>query len=220
MRITPKIIVTSFNNKTNQTEPLARVINLVHKSFDEMGIKIISPPQDFTLKDLSKWTKEQTNKEDFLINVEEDTFLQINYKSENEKELSLRWQKLLSNLTDTESNNSKILDSKENELFETLTNLPLHTWNIALPNHLSNKEQSFSIMACITDLYTKKHNLITEDKIWPFRDVTSSHFAFQSIKKAKEKKIITGYKGDIFNPNGGITRGEVLYMLDKLGLLE
>lgn len=220
MQITPQIIVTSLNDKTNANEPLNKVLDLVHRNFSEMGIKIISPPKNFTLTDLSKWTSEQTTKEDFLVNVQEDNFLQINYKTEEEKEIVLRWERLLTNLTDTENKKSELLTSKENELFKTLNSFPLHTWNIILPNHLSNKEQSFSIMACITDLYTKPHKLITEEKLWPFRDVSSSHFAFSSIKKAKAKKVITGYKGDIFNPNGGITRGEVLYMLDKLGLLD
>lgn len=219
MKLSPEIIVTGFSDTLEGKREMDKRIEIVQKEFLSMGIPISVVPDSFTIKDVSSWVREISTENDFYINIQEGDEGEVLFKTKKEKPMAKNFSSLLSQWTDSDFIESVSLAKKGGEIFQVLSHLSLHSWNITLPNSLSEKELVFSIMGCITDLYTRKHSLIEDDKIWPFRDVPSSHFAFSAIKKAKEQKVITGYKGDIFYPNGGITRGEVLYMLEKLGKL-
>ncbi len=219
MNLFPQIIVTGFTEDLEKKHEMSIVISLIEKEFSKMGIQILINPEHFTEKDIANWVKDISSPNDFYINIQEKEIGQVLFRTKKEKNMAQTFSKNLSQWTDSEFIDSTSIASQNGNIFNILAHLPLHSWNISLPNHLSEKEQVFSIIGCITELYTTKHSLISDENIWPFRDVPSSHFAFNAIKKAKERKIITGYKGDIFYPNGGITRGEVLYMLDKIGKL-
>lgn len=58
-------------------------------------------------------------------------------------------------------------------------------------------------------------NLLGEKRKTSFSDVGSSNFASGYIQSASEQKIISGYKGGIFKPNGLITRGEMAIMISR-----
>lgn len=219
MDISPKIIITGLSLDKEKEMQMQNILSAVQKECSKMGIQIIVPSENFSPSDLTQWIKDIGVKEDFYINIADGNTPVISYKGKKQLKIAKRFSNILSQWTDTEFEEPQTFSKENSSIQKTMSSVGVNAWDITLPNHLTDKEQVFSIMGCITDLYTRKHSLVTYDQVWPFRDVPSSHFAFESIKKAKAKKIIKGYKGDIFQPNGGITRGEVIYMLDKLGLL-
>lgn len=215
--ITPQIIIAGIQNTLEKQPLIQRIIRFVEEKFIEMDIKIIIAHEEFSSEEFKKWIEEISTPNDFFLNIQANKNFGIQFLSKNEEEIASR---LLVNT----ANRLGILPSVTflNTFSEEnfLRTLPLHVWNIVFPSTLSEKQLILNIMACITDIYTTSSSLLLEEDSWPFRDVPSSHFAFNAIKKAKNKKIIAGYKGDIIYPNGGITRGEVFYILDKLELLE
>ncbi|WP_275576477.1 N-acetylmuramoyl-L-alanine amidase [Mangrovibacillus cuniculi] len=57
-------------------------------------------------------------------------------------------------------------------------------------------------------------------KIATVKDDVKSHWAENSINKAKDKGIMNGYADGTFGPNDTLTRGQFVSVLDRLGLLE
>ncbi len=219
MELKPQIIVSGFSlNKDKKAEMTANIAT-VQKEFLKRGISVSVASDDFTPTDIESWIEDIGSIDDFYINFQEGDVPQIFAHNELGLSTAEHFTDMISQWTDTDFIAPDLLDSQTDEISTTLSPLPLNVWNVILPNHITEKEVVFSIMGCITDLYTRKHELISEEQVWPFRDVPSSHFAFEAIKKAKKNNILTGYKGNIFKPDGGITRGEMLYILDKLNLL-
>ena len=219
MELTPQIIVSGFSlNKEKKAEMTAHIA-IVQKEFLKRGISVSIAPEDFTSNDVSSWIADIGNPNDFYINFQEGDIPQVFAHNEFGLSTAEHFSEMISQWTDSDFIQPELLESQSDEISQILSPLPLNVWNVVLPNHITEKEVVFSIMGCITDLYTRKHELILDEQIWPFRDVPSSHFAFEAIKKAKNNNILTGYKGNIFKPDGGITRGEMLYILDKLDLL-
>ncbi len=219
MELKPQIIVSGFSLNKEKKAEMTASIAIVKKEFLKRGISISIAPENFTSRDVSAWIADIGNNEDFYINFQEGDVPQVFAQNSDDLSIAQHFSDMISQWTDTDFLVPDLISSQTDEISTTLASLPLNVWNVVLPNHITEKEIVFSIMGCITDLYTRKHDLISEDKVWPFRDVPSSHFAFEAIKKAKNKNILTGYKGNIFQPDAGITRGEMLYILDKLGLL-
>ncbi len=219
--IIPQIILAGLDKSHPQQSSLVqKVIRLVEERFLEMEIKILVPHENFSLEELQAWLKEVSNPSDFFLNIQKKDRLLLQFSHQSEEKIASHLSySLATRLGFTPDPTFLSIFSSENEESVFLQNLPVHVWNISFPELVTEKQLMLNVMACVTDMYTIHHELLLEEFVWPFRDVPSSHFAFEAIKKAKMKKIITGYKGDIFYPNGGITRGEVLYMFDKLGLL-
>jgi len=219
MELKPQIIVSGFSLDKEKKSEMTENISIVQKEFLKRGLSVSIASKDFTLNDVASWIADIGNPDDFYINFQEGEVPQI--FAHNEKGLSTAQHltEVISQWTDADFVEPALLESQTDEISTVLLPLPLNVWNVVLPNHITDKEVIFSMMGCITDLYTRKHELIEDELVWPFRDVPSSHFAFEAIKKAKDKNILTGYKGNIFKADGGITRGELLYILDRLDLL-
>jgi len=216
--ITPRIIITGISESGSIHDPVSARILEVWEECKKIGFEILIPSQPFSLDDLKQWVCEVANETDFLLNIQEGASPHIFYKHSSQQELSIQLSSLMSQWTQTEFLDPAILQT-EHSIQQFFTELPPLVWNIMFPLHITKKEMIFSIMGWITELYTTHHPLIQPEQVWPFRDVPSDHFAFDAIKKAKEKGVITGYKGGIFQPNGGITRGEILYILERLKML-
>lgn len=216
--ITPRIIITGISEDGSIHDPVSAHILEVWEECKKIGFEVLIPSQPFSLDDLQKWVYEVATETDFLLNIQEGSSPHILYKTPIQQELSIQISSLMSQWTQTEFLNPEMLHT-QHKAQQFLVQLPPLVWNIMFPAHITKKEIIFSIMGCITQLYTTQHALIQPEHIWPFRDVPSDHFAFEAIKKAKGKGVITGYKGGIFQPNGGITRGEILYILERLGML-
>jgi len=219
MELTPQIIVSGFSLDIAEKAEMTKSIAIVQKEFLKRGISVSIASDNFTPNDVSAWITDIGNSEDFYINFQTGDTPQIFTQNELGLPIAQHFSDMISQWTDSDFISPAFISSQNDEISTTLLPLALNVWNIVLPNHITEKEIVFSIMGCITDLYTRKHEMITEEQVWPFRDVPSSHFAFEAIKKAKNKNILTGYKGNIFTPDSGITRGEMLYILDKLDLL-
>lgn len=219
--IIPQIIITGFTEDATLQKEMQSIIRRVEEKFFEMDIKILVPHENFSYDEMTAWINEISNPADFLINIQKKESFQVLFTHQSEEEIASR---LVVNTAQRigitpEPSFLSLFPAEKNDIENMITSFPIHTWNIIFPKEIEEKQLILNIMACVTDMYTNAHSLLPTEKIWPFRDVPSSHFAFEAIKKAKEKRVIVGYKGDIFYPNGGITRGEVLYILDKLGLL-
>lgn len=213
--ISPQIIITGHGVEKKISPIIARALQLVEERFLEMDIKILIPHTTFSYEELLAWIQDVSSAGDFLLNISLAPSLEVSFAQQNEEDIA---SQIVVNIAQRLS-----LEPTPAQLQKTeISPFPfpaLYQWNIGFPDTILEKQLMLNVMACITDMYTLKHALLPENLIWPFRDVASSHFAFDAIKKAKAKKVIAGYKGEIFYPNGGITRGEVLYILDKLGLL-
>ncbi len=219
MDLKPQIIVSGFSLDAEKKAEMISNIATVQKEFLRRGIVVSIAPEDFTPDDIWSWIEDIGSSADFYINFQEGDTPQV--FANNEKGLSTaeHFSDVISQWTDTDFASPELLESQTDIISQVLFPLSVNVWNVVLPNHITEKEVIFSIMGCITDLYTRKHELILEEQVWPFRDVPSSYFAFDAIKKAKNKNILAGYKGSIFKPDRGITRGEMLYILEKLDLL-
>ncbi len=219
MQLKPQIIVSGFSLDKDKKAEMTRSIAIVQKEFLKRGISVSIASEDFTSNDVSAWISDIGNPEDFYINFQEGDISQVFAQKEIGLSTAHHFSEVISQWTDADFVEPELLSLKDDEISIALSQLPVNVWNVVLPNHITEKEVVFSIMGCITDLYTRRHELIENNQVWPFRDVPSAHFAFEAIKKAKNNNLLTGYKGNIFKPDSGITRGEMLYILDKLNLL-
>lgn len=213
MEIVPKIIIAGQRHPAD--ERIGDLLSTLKNKFSEMGIDVLVPSFTFSEQEVLTWANDVIAPEDFFLNFRLGERQSIVYTDTSAEEMALLFQKEL--ILRTKEQYSDPIFSKNPKAF--LKKIPCHSWGITLPETLSRKELLFTMMGCVTDLYNTPHSLLSIDKQWPFRDVPSSHFAFPAIKKAKQKGIIPGYRGDILLPNGGLTRGEFFYVLDKLGML-
>lgn len=216
--ISPKVIITGIPEKKDEYNVSSFNLEEISDQCHQIGFDILTPPHPFSSQDLVKWVGEVSESTDFLINIQQGENAQCFFKTEQQRHFTDSIISLLSQWTQSEFFSAEALNA-DLPTHQLLLSLLPYSWNIVFPTHLTKKEMIFSIVGCVTELYTTNHELIEDALVWPFRDVPSSYFAFDAIKKAKEKGIITGYKGDIFQPNGGMTRGELLYILEKLHLL-
>lgn len=213
----PYIVVAGIADENSAR--MKKILTMVEKKFLEMGIRVFFMPENFSLEESQEYVLDITDSKDFFLNFTFAEKLEIFYKSEAEKELAEIFRVQSTRRSDEEYAPAQVFPDESSQTIAFLKNLPLHSYQIEFSPHKSDAEIKMNIMACITDICFIPNNLVQEKDRWAFRDVPSYHFAAQSIKKAKEKKIIPGYKGDVIYPNGGITRGEIIYMLDKIGSL-
>ncbi len=213
----PHIVVAGLSD--GNSERIKNVLKTVEEKFLKMGIRVFFVPENFSLEEISSWVADTTDANDFFLNFSLEEFPKIYRKGEEEQELSEIFQREVSRRSDDIYEEILPLTSLGSQAGKFLENLPLHSWDIQFSPQKSDVELKMNIMACITDICFFPHSLVKEEERWAFRDVPSYHFASSAIKKAKEHGIMPGYKGDIVYPNGGITRGEVIYMLDKMGKL-
>jgi len=211
------IIVSGLSDRNS--DRMRNVLRMVESTFKEMGIRVFFIPEHFSPEEALSWAKDVTGSTDFLLNFEFSDDSRIYYKSPEEHELAKIFQSEISRRSDSEYDEILEFSEMGTQTGELLQKFPLHSYNIYFSPHKSDSEIKMNIMACVTDICFIPHLLVSEENRWAFRDVPSYHFAAASIKKAKEKGIIPGYKGDIVYPNGGVTRGEMIYMLDKIGKL-
>ena len=218
----PHIVVSSISDV--HSDRMQKILDMVQAKFKEMGIKAFFMPENFSKEDAAQWARDVTDERDFFLNFEFSDDSSLAYKNEEDAELAEILRNEISRRSDEEYSITPFSSlteesGKKTETHTFLENLPLHTYSIYFSPHKSDSEIKMNIMACVTDICFIPHALVSEDDRWAFRDVPSYHFAAAALKKAKEKGIIPGYKGDIIYPNGGVTRGEMIYMFDKLGKL-
>lgn len=60
---------------------------------------------------------------------------------------------------------------------------------------------------------------VQEEEKKMFAD-TTNHWAEESINKAAQKGIVSGFDDGLFHPDEGLTRAQLCVILDKLGMLE
>ncbi len=213
----PHIVVAGISDENSVR--MKKILHMVEEKFLEMGIRVFFMPENFTLDESLQWTTDITDLNDFFLNFTFSENPSIFYKSEEESELAEIFREQSARRSEDEYNEIFSFEALQGETSGFLKSLNLHSYHIEFSPHKSDVEIKMNIMACVTDICFLPHALVDEKNRWAFRDVPSYHFAAESIKKAKEKGIIPGYKGDIVYPNGGVTRGEMIYMLDKIGKL-
>jgi hypothetical protein len=213
----PHIIVSGISH--DNSERMKKVLRLVEAKFVSMGIRVFFAPENFSLEEVSLWAKDIADNNDFFLNFSFDENPKVYFKSETEKELADIMKAEISRRSDIDYEESLPLSQWDSPTGNFLQDLPFHSLNIQFSPHKNDVDLKMNILACVTDICFLPHSLLEEQYRWAFRDVPAYHFASSAIKKAKKEGIIPGYKGDIIYPNGGITRGEVIYMLDKIGKL-
>lgn len=210
----PHLIISNLSGDQNGK----RFLELAKKKLTAMGVLPFFTPENFSHQEILTWISDITNQEDFFLNFSFGKNTRVYFRDSDEEEMAKIFTKEISNRTEDNLENPAPIFSIAGDTSVFLSSLALHTWDIHLSTDGKNENEIvMNIMACITDLFFLKHSLVAPELRWPFRDVPSSHFAFGAIKKAKEKGVIPGYKGDILKPNGGITRGEMLYILHETG---
>lgn len=213
----PHIVVSGLSSRNS--DRMRNILCMVESKLKEMGIRVFFMPEHFSPEESASWVADVTTQDDFLLNFEFSDEKKIYYKGDEEHELAKIFQNEISRRSDDDYESLHTFAEMEAEDADWLRSFALHSYNIYFSPHKTDSEIKMNIMACVTDICFIPHLLVSEDKRWAFRDVPSYHFAAESIKKAKEKGVIPGYKGDIVYPNGGVTRGEMIYMLDKIGKL-
>ena len=54
--------------------------------------------------------------------------------------------------------------------------------------------------------------------VWAYSDLSSTHWAYDSVMKMKDKGIILGYPDDTFRPNNLVTRAELAALITRVFL--
>ncbi len=222
-------------NETTEHAEVKKVVEQVQKEFQAEGVEIFVPPTSLTLPEKIEWINEYFTADDFLIEVHLNSGADATATGvstwycdgkEPEKQVSEYFASALSTRMNLKNRGAKPDTTNRHGRLGIVRDTIPHSWlfEIAFISNPSDLEKFrrkgvSAIKESVTDLFLSGNPLLPQSEQWPFRDVPPSHFAFEAIKKSKAKGIISGYENQIFRPNSGITRAEILILLDRLGSL-
>ncbi|MEI7511729.1 MAG: N-acetylmuramoyl-L-alanine amidase [Candidatus Peregrinibacteria bacterium] len=222
-------------NGTTEHAEVKAVVEAVQKELQQDSVEVFIPPTSLTLPEKIQWINQYFTADDFVIEIHLNssadpapTGVSTWYcdGKDPERKVSEYFANALSMRMNLKNMGAKPDTANRHGRLGIVRDTIPHSWlfEVGFISHADDLEKFrrkgvSAIKECVTDLFLGGNPLLPAEAVWPFRDVPPSHFAFEAIKKAKGKGVISGYENQIFRPNSGITRGEMLVLLERLGSL-
>jgi N-acetylmuramoyl-L-alanine amidase len=226
----------SIANGTTEQKETKTIIFESEKILKINGIEVYVPPTNLALSEKIAWVNEYFTEDDFLFEIHLDTSenesesgISVFYEDGKEKEADFAeyFSNALAIRLRMKNRGIKADLQNQHGSFRILRETRPHAWAFRMGflscfKDLENfrKYGTQAIVDSVIDLFLPLNPFLQKENEWSFRDTPPSHFAFDALKKAKEKGIIQEDGFQNIRPNAGITRGEFFVILDRLGLLD
>jgi N-acetylmuramoyl-L-alanine amidase len=222
----------AVSSGTTEHAEVKKVVEIAAENLKKMGVDLFVPPTNLNLAEKISWINDRANATDFAIEIHLDagsataTGSSVWFLVENETEKSVAEYfapVLAARLgvgnrgakPDTSNNHGRLGFVRDTICPAFLFECGFLTNSTDLQKFRENGESA--IFESVVDLFLAGNPLLNPSDAWAFRDVPPAHFAFDAVKKAKQKGILTDHPE--FRPNDPISRGEVLVLFERLSLL-
>ncbi len=223
----------ALGNNTSEHLEVQKAVESAAIRFASTGVEMIVPPENLNLVQKIAWINAQATPEDFALEIHLDagsptangSSIWYEEGKNEEKSIAEYFASALSVRLGTKNRGAQPDTTNRHGRLGFVRDTICPAWlfecgfitNISDLSRFQQKGGN-ALYDSAVDLFLGGNPLLDPAKAWPFRDVFPAHFAFESIKKAKNKGILADHPE--FRPNDAIARGEMMILFERLGLLD